>query len=130
MTGGARPNGLSGYFLEPTIVANLREGDEMTREEIFGPVQTIETFRNEDEVIRRANATRYGLGASIWTRNGARALRVARAIKAGNVWVNTHAVVATELPFGGFKASGYGREFGTSLDEFTGAKHVAISLNE
>lgn len=130
VTGGARPNGLSGYFLEPTIVVKLREGDEMTREEIFGPVQTIETFRNEDEVIRRANATRYGLGASIWTRNGARALRVARAIKAGNVWVNTHAVVATELPFGGFKASGYGREFGTSLDEFTGAKHVAISLSE
>jgi aminobutyraldehyde dehydrogenase len=64
----------------------------------------------------------------VWTRDSARALRVARSIKAGNVWVNTHSIIATELPFGGFKASGYGREFGASLDEFTGTKHVAVNL--
>lgn len=130
VTGGGRPAGLTGFFLEPTIVTGLREGDEMAREEIFGPVQTVETFRDEDEVIRRANANRFGLGGSVWTRDVARALRVARGIKAGSVWVNTHAAVATELPFGGFKASGYGREFGASLDEFTGTKHVGISLEE
>lgn len=127
-TGGNRPGGLPGFFLEPTVVVNLREDDEMAREEIFGPVQTVETFVDEAEAIRRANATRYGLGASVWTRDSARALRVARCIKAGNVWVNTHSLLATELPFGGFKGSGYGREFGGSIEEFTGTKHVAVSL--
>lgn len=127
-TGGERPDALPGFFLEPTVVVNLREDDEMAREEIFGPVQTVESFRDEEEAVRRANATRYGLGASIWTTDSARAMRVARDIKAGNVWVNTHALLATELPFGGFKDSGYGREFGASIGEFTGTKHVAVSL--
>lgn len=128
-TGGKRPDGLPGFFLEPTVVVSLREDDEMAREEIFGPVQTVETFVDETDAIRRANATRYGLGASVWTRDSARALRVARAVKAGNVWVNAHGILATELPFGGFKASGYGREFGGGIDEFTGTKHVAVSLD-
>jgi len=127
-TGGQRPDGLSGFFLEPTVVVNVREGDEMAREEIFGPVQTVETFVDEADVIRRANATRYGLGASVWTRDGARALRVARGVKAGSVWVNTHSLLSAELPFGGFKASGYGREFGGAIEEFMGTKHVAVNL--
>jgi betaine-aldehyde dehydrogenase len=127
--GGSRPDGLPGFFLEPTIVVNLRADDEMAREEIFGPVQTVETFTDDAEAIQRANATRYGLGASVWTSDTGRALRFARDIKAGNVWVNTHMLLATELPFGGFKASGYGREFGGgSIEEFTGMKHVAVSL--
>jgi aminobutyraldehyde dehydrogenase len=122
--GGAALGG-DGYFIAPTVLVDVPDGAECARREIFGPVVTVETFAGEDEALARANATPYGLSASVWTSNAQRSHDVAAKLDAGTVWVNAHLVLASEAPWGGFKGSGYGRDLSVyALDDYSRTKHV------
>lgn len=131
--GGQRPQeeGLrDGYFMEPTIFAQVRNDMRVAREEIFGPVLSVIPFEDEEEVIRQANDTRYGLAAGIWTRDLQKAHRVAHALRAGTVWINSYRTLSFNTPFGGYKMSGLGLENGLeSLKEYTQVKSVWVELS-
>jgi aminomuconate-semialdehyde/2-hydroxymuconate-6-semialdehyde dehydrogenase len=130
LTGGKRPEGLDkGYYLEPTIIADLGEDSRCVREEIFGPVVTVIPFDTEEEVIRQANDTHYGLSASIWTNDLKRGHRVAHEIEAGIIWVNTWFLRDLRTPFGGMKHSGIGRTGGMhSLDFYSELSNITIKM--
>ncbi|WP_336712390.1 aldehyde dehydrogenase family protein [Arthrobacter sp. USHLN218] len=114
-----------GYFIEPTVVTNVPAGAAIASTEIFGPVVSVETFGTDEEAVSRANETIYGLAASVWTTNAARSLSVPRQLDFGTVWVNSHLVIANEVPWGGFKGSGYGRDLSIyALEDFSRTKHV------
>jgi acyl-CoA reductase-like NAD-dependent aldehyde dehydrogenase len=127
---GSAPDG-PGFWFPPTVLCPVAPTDRAATEEIFGPVATVIPFDDEAEAIRLANDTIYGLSGSIWTRNGARALRVARAIESGNLSLNSNSSVRVTTPFGGFKQSGYGRELGPhALDHYTEVKTVFYATEE
>ncbi|MEU3017301.1 MULTISPECIES: gamma-aminobutyraldehyde dehydrogenase [unclassified Nocardiopsis] len=124
LTGGTRV-GREGFFHAPTVVSGLRQGDELVTDEIFGPVLTVQRFTDEDTAVAWANSVEYGLASSVWTRDHARALRVSRRLDFGCVWINTHIPITAEMPHGGFKHSGYGKDLSTySFEEYTRIKHV------
>ena len=126
---GGAPPARPGFFLEPTVVAGVRHDDELARREVFGPVVTVERFGDEAEALAWANGTDYGLAASVWTRDIGRALRVSRALHFGCVWINAHGLGGSELPHGGFKASGYGKDLSVyAVEEHTRVKHVMAAL--
>ncbi|MGP3706291.1 gamma-aminobutyraldehyde dehydrogenase [Gordonia paraffinivorans] len=129
VTGGTIPDG-PGAFYPPTLVANVAEDSEIYRDEVFGPVLTVSRFTDDDDAIRRANDTPYGLAASAWTRDVYRAQRASREIHAGCVWINDHIPIISEMPHGGFKASGFGKDMSTySLEEYLLIKHVMSDLH-
>jgi acyl-CoA reductase-like NAD-dependent aldehyde dehydrogenase len=129
VAGGGRPDIEGGFFFQPTVIADLPDDSRVIREEIFGPVLTVQRFTSEDQAVALANSTPYGLAAGVQTTNLARAHRVAARLQAGIVWVNDWAMLDPAIPFGGVKDSGYGREYGPeSLDAYTRTKSVVISL--
>jgi betaine-aldehyde dehydrogenase len=128
LTGG-RGAGRPGHYLEPTIVAGVDQADELVQQEVFGPVCTVQRFADEAEAVALANGTGYGLAASVWTRDLGRALRLTKALSFGTVWVNDHLTMASELPHGGYKQSGYGKDMSKyAVEEYTNIKQVTLSL--
>jgi betaine-aldehyde dehydrogenase len=119
-----------GFFFEPTVVAGLTQADEMSQNEIFGPVITVQKFADEDEALRFANGVQYGLASSVWSKDFGTAMRMAKRLDFGCVWINTHIPLVAEMPHGGYKKSGYGKDLSAyALDDYTRIKHVMANID-